>query len=106
MIELSEVHEKVCNYFNVDYLFPFERSRKKEHVYVRQIFHYVARETTNKKMVTFEKIGNYLSDIIDPFNHATVLNSYIKIKGYLTYDKKVNEDVNNIIKSLNSYSNK
>ena len=99
-LDISEVHAEVCRYFNVDYFHPFVRSTKKDYVYVRQIFHYITRKMTNKKMVTFEKIGNYLSDISEPFSHSNVINSCNKIEGYLIYDKQVQKDVNDIMDNL------
>lgn len=100
-ISLPIVHQEICDYFQVDYMYPFNRSKKKNVVYIRQLFHYISREVTNKNAVSFQCIGEYLSDITEPFNHATVINSCKKINGYLTYDKKVKKDVKEIIKKLN-----
>ena len=97
MAELSVIHEKVCDYFKVGYLFPFEKTRKRRVVYIRQVFHYIARQKTNKNVITFNEIGNYLSDIVQPFDHATVMNSCNKIEGYLSYDKTLKKDIDNII---------
>lgn len=100
MTSLRLIHEKVCQYFDVDYLFPFQRSNKRKVIYIRQVFHYIARKKTNNNAITFNEIGSYLSDIVQPFNHATVMHSCKKIEGYLLYDKQLIKDIDNIEKML------
>lgn len=98
---LSIVHEKICAYFQVDYLYPFKKTTEKGVVYVRQIFHYISKNICNKNISTYKYIANYLGDIIKPLNHATVINSCKKIENYLTYDKQVQKDVDSILKMIN-----
>jgi chromosomal replication initiation ATPase DnaA len=101
MISLSIIHEIICTYFNVDYMFMFQRNRKKRVIYIRQMFHYIARKINGNK-ISFEEIGSYLGDISEPFDHCTVIYSCNKTEGYLSYDKGVQKDVKNILKLINN----
>ena len=97
---LSIVHEKICAYFEVDYLVPFQRSTKRSIVYMRQLFHYIAKKVCNKRIISPSDIANYLNDILKPFDRTTVIYSCKKIEGYLTYDKQVMSDVKGVLELL------
>ncbi len=96
ILSIEDIHDVVCSYFKVYKRFPFVDSRKRKYLYVRQVFHYVSSKNTNKRLVTLEDIGDYSKKINVSYNHATVLNSCKKIEGYLTYDKDVIRDIENI----------
>ena len=100
MIPLETIHEKVCKYFLIKPLFLFNRTRRVRVLYMRQIFHYLSKKMNGVRM-SYVDIGSYLCDDetlnLSPFDHATVMNSCKKIEGYLTYDKDVIKDVENII---------
>lgn len=100
-IYIPEVHQAVCTYFGVDYMFPFQRHRTLEHIYIRQVFQYLCRNISHEGSQNLKKIGHYLSDISKPFNHSTVINNCKRIEGYLCYDKKVINDIKKIKEILN-----
>lgn len=61
----------VCSYFDISIKELNSKSRKREVVRPRQVFHYLAR--THTKM-SFNEIGRF-SERYHVFNHATVLHS-------------------------------
>lgn len=97
---LDVINEKVCNYFKVDKMFPFQKTTKSKVVYIRQIFHYMAKITCNRRVFNDKAIAEYLKDEIKPLERTTVIHSHKTISAYLTYDKKVKNDVENILKTL------
>lgn len=99
MIPLSKIHEIIYTYFQVDYMFVFQRTRKTNVIYTRQLFHYISRKVNGNK-ISFNVIGSYLDDISKPFNSSTVIYSCKKIEDYLSYDKGVQKDVKNILKII------
>tara|TARA_R110000782_G_scaffold98275_2_gene183576 strand:- start:738 stop:1052 length:315 start_codon:yes stop_codon:yes gene_type:complete len=98
--ELQLIHESIFCYFDVGYFDVLKRSTKRKVVYRRQLFHYLSRTLSNNR-ITYEEIGNYLGDIITPYDHSTVMYSERKITGYLSYDKVVIKDVDNLKNIIN-----
>ncbi|WP_299116887.1 helix-turn-helix domain-containing protein [uncultured Winogradskyella sp.] len=102
MTPLWLIHEKLVNYYNVDYLTPFKDSKKSESIYIRQLFHYLSR-TLNKNHISLQSIGDYYSDVTgNKWSHATVMHSITKIEGYLQHDKTMIKEVNEIKKMFPS----
>lgn len=100
-IDISIIHESVCEYFNIEKIELFNKSREIDVVYRRQLFHFLSKNLTNPRITTYAKIGKYYSDLVQKKDHATVMHSCKKIEGYLTYDKTVNKDLENIKKIVN-----
>lgn len=93
MIPLWLIHEKITIYYKVDVMTPFKSNRQGESIYLRQVFHYLAR-TLNGKVMSYERIGNYYSDVSgSKWTHATVMSSIKKIEGYLEHDKTLKREI-------------
>lgn len=97
---MSLVHEQICIYYGVDYLYPFLRKGDKKTIYIRQMFHFICYKVCNKNITSYTSIGRYLDDILVPFEHGTVMNSCKRIKGYMSYDIQVCNDIENILNML------
>lgn len=97
MIDLPLIHTAVCQFFNIEKMDLFKKSRKTDIVYRRQLFYYLSRSLTNQRQITFEKIGNYYADVAGKKDHATVLYSCRKIEDYLSYDKQVRKDIEQLV---------
>jgi len=75
------------------------KTRKKEIIYARYLFAYIAVTRTR---VTLEGIANY---IYEGYDHATVMYARSKIEGFLSYDKKVQGDVEYLKKKIKNGNN-
>ena len=85
--DLSELLNQVIRVTGIPLENIMSKSRKREFVYPRHIFCYIANRTnrfTQQEMV--EKLNRV--------NHATAINGITKIKGFLDYDKSVIADIN------------
>lgn len=93
MVGLSLISDVICDYFQVDdKLLIFKPTRNRDYIMRRQWFHYFARILNPEHTVSLNTIGAYYSDITrHRYNHATILHSVRKIKGYLDVSKKDRE---------------
>ena len=83
-VSLSTICQVVAEYFECEQIDIFDTSRKREIIRRRQWFHYLARTLSPKCIVSSIKIGQYYSDVTGrKIDHATVLHSTKKIKGYI-----------------------
>jgi chromosomal replication initiation ATPase DnaA len=79
-ITIEEITTIICQYFNSSLAEVRGKCRKREFVIVRHWIHYYAKRMTK---LTLQQIADYTYK-----NHATVLNSIVKINGYLETDKQ------------------
>lgn len=88
--DFSIISDAVCEYFEVnDKIDIFKKTRKREIINQRQWFHYFARILNPEHIVTSSSIGAYYSDVTGySYDHATVLHSIKKIKGFLDVSKQ------------------
>lgn len=101
--DFSIIADAVCEYFEVnDKIDIFKQTRKREVITQRQWFHYFARLLNPEHIVSYSSIGAYYSDLTgNSFDHATVLHSVRKIKGFLDvskHDALIKSDILYIIK--------
>ena len=100
----SLIADCICEYFELnDKLTIFQKNRKKEIIRYRQWFHYFARTMNPEHIVSSTSIGAYYSDVsLHKYDHATILHSVRKIKGYLDVskqDREIKSDISYIINS-------
>lgn len=91
-VELSLIHEIISNYFYLDKDIIFKKTRVEKIIEARQWFHYFSRVLNPEYKISSKQIGSYYSDITGvKSDHATVLHSVNKIKGYISVHKKDKE---------------
>ena len=100
--DFSVIADSVCEYFEVnDKLDIFKQTRKREVITQRQWFHYFARTLNPEHIVSSSTIGAYYSDLTGhAYDHATILHSVRKIKGYIDVsrqDREIKKDINLLI---------
>lgn len=90
--DFSIIADAVCEYFEVnDKIDIFKQTRKREVITQRQWFHYFARLLNPEHIISYSSIGAYYSDLTGhAYDHATVLHSVRKIKGFLDVSKQDN----------------
>lgn len=82
----------VSEYFFFEPIEIFDKSRKTNIIFARQWFHYLSRTLNPAYRVSSEDIGAYYSDVTGyKIDHATVLNSVKRIKGYIEIYKECSE---------------
>lgn len=87
MITLNEVHSAIADYFGMTRFGIFEEMDK-QHSYARHLFHFLSYRMTP-----------YSNEVISDYSNrspASVWNSRKVIEGFLTYDSKVERDVEEI----------
>jgi chromosomal replication initiator protein len=93
-VSISEVVKTVCEYYNIQQNFIYNKTRRKDIVKPRQIIMYILREYFD---VSYPTIGEKLGGK----DHTTVIHSYEKIKKERKDDPHLNkeiEDIYNILK--------
>ena len=93
-VSISEVVKIVCEYYNIQPSFIYNKTRRKDIVKPRQVIMYILREYFD---VSYPTIGEKLGGK----DHTTVIHSYEKIKKERKNDPYLNkeiEDVYNILK--------
>lgn len=78
-------------YYGVHHTVWRSKSRKKEYIYIRHIAIYLSFKMTRKdaQKPTLAAIGQKFNGI----DHATVLHAINKIEGYLTYNKDLKSEI-------------
>lgn len=94
IVELEVIKLVVSDYFNRDYKDLNIKSRKRHIVEPRQIYHYFAKKLTK----------NTLTAIGYPLDHATVLNSIIKVQNKIDTEKDFKSNIDEIQILLNDYN--
>lgn len=83
-VPLSVICQVVADYHKCEQLDIFNKSRKRHIIMRRQWFHYLARTLNPEYVVSSAEIGRYYSDVIGShIDHATVLNSVKKMRGFI-----------------------
>ena len=93
-IQIDKVKELVSSYFNISEKDLTGNSRKQDLVYARNLAIYLSRTKYN---VPLKKIGECFNR-----DHATVVHSVKKIEDDITMDEFIKQDVDNLIKKLNT----
>lgn len=88
-VAIKDVVKIVTNYYNLDELSIYEKTRRKEIVKVRQIVMYLLREDFG---VSYPLIGQKLGGK----DHTTVIHSYLKIKEDIKNDPQLLQDLEQI----------
>lgn len=89
-LTFNRIVDFVCDYYNIPDKEILNRNRKKDVVRARQIIIYLVRERLNK---SYPVIGKKLGGR----DHTTMLYAYNKIKKEIEEDKRIKEDVGNIM---------
>ena len=87
--KLENLKKVFCEYFEINSMFLKNKSQKQVEIYHRQLYHYMAYEL---KYGSYQDIGSFCNN-----NHATIMNSHSRIDGYLSYDKNVKNDLDNLM---------
>ena len=85
-IDIYDIIDCVCKYFNIKLEFIIYNSRKREIVYPRMLAMFFSKIHTK---LSLSKIGETLGNK----DHATVLNAIKTIKNLMSTDKDVKKDV-------------
>ena len=100
---LKIIHEAVCEVFDVELDYPFQKSRKRNILFVRQFFQYIAAETNPRIDVPYRHIGSYYSENSGwKIDHSTVINNHRRIQDYVdSYpeDRIIKQKILEIIES-------
>lgn len=88
-VAIKDVVKIVSNYYSLEELSIYEKTRKKEIVKARQIIMYLLREDFN---VSYPLIGQKLGGK----DHTTVIHSYLKIKTDLKNDPQLIQELEQI----------
>ena len=89
----NKIISAVCEYFGITPETLQSKTRKHNIVYARQVAIYFKR----RQGMT----ANAIANIIGLNNHTTILYSERIINNYLSYDRAVQEDIDNITQILN-----
>ncbi|HEY4483535.1 MAG: hypothetical protein A3I39_00925 [Candidatus Yanofskybacteria bacterium RIFCSPLOWO2_02_FULL_47_9b] len=88
-VSINEVIKTIANFYNIDERELYQKTRKKEVVKPRQVVMYILREDFN---TSYPYIGQKLGGR----DHTTVIHAYEKIKGDLTRDNLLSQEVEQI----------
>jgi len=88
-VAIKDVVKTVSDYYSLEELSIYEKTRKKEIVKARQIIMYLLREDFN---VSYPLIGNKLGGK----DHTTVIHSFLKIKNDLKNDPQLLQEIEQI----------
>lgn len=99
-MRLSTIHKIVCDYYGIELDVLLSRTRKRQIIEKRQMFHYLCRIFTNKSLSC---IGLYYKDVINTFyDHATVRHSCKTIEDLMEVDKVLRLDYMSLSESIKS----
>ena len=88
-ISINDVIKTISNFYNIDEKEIYQKTRKKEVVKPRQVVMYLLREDFN---TSYPYIGQKLGGR----DHTTVIHAYEKIKGDLTRDNVLSQELEQI----------
>jgi chromosomal replication initiator protein len=88
-LALEEIIKIIAGFYTMDPQKIYEKTRKKEIVYVRQMIMYILREYFN---ISYPAIGKEIGGR----DHTTVIHSYEKIKDYIKDDPNVTQEIEQI----------
>lgn len=92
-VDLSEIKEAVCEYYNLDVKDIQTKSRKREVAQARQVAMYLARKYTKKSLAVIgSEIGNR--------DHATVLHACKTVENLIETDKTIRQSLDTIESKL------
>ena len=92
-VDLSEIKEAVCEYYNLEIKDIQTKSRKREVAQARQVAMYLARKYTKKSLsVIGSEIGNR--------DHATVLHACKTVENLIETDKTIRQSLDTIESKL------
>lgn len=92
-LSITDIQEKVCNYYKLSVNEIQTKSRKRDVVQARQIAMYLARKYTKSSLTVIgEQIGNR--------DHATVLHAVKTVMDLCETDREIRESVSTIEKEL------
>jgi chromosomal replication initiator protein len=83
---IGEIVKIIANFYNVDEATIYEKTRRKEIVYARQVIMYILREDFN---ISYPLIGQKLGGK----DHTTVMHSYEKIKQDLQINGTLRDEI-------------
>lgn len=99
--DMGLILDVVSDYYKMDRMQIFKKTRKRNIVLVRQMFYYMCRKNNPDYIVGLGLIGKYYSDVTKcPRDHATVLHACNKIKDLMdVYDSvlKMEKDISLLI---------
>lgn len=93
-LAIDEIINIITGYYNIDPKLIYEKTRKKEVVYVRQIIMYLLREYFN---LSYPGIGKEVGGR----DHTTVMHSYEKIKKQMESDPNLVQEIEQLESILN-----
>ncbi len=85
-LALEEIIKIIAGFYNMPVEQIYEKTRKKEIVYVRQIVMYILREYFN---ISYPAIGKEIGGR----DHTTVIHSYERVKGNLKEDPNLTQEI-------------
>ncbi|HEY4514786.1 MAG TPA: chromosomal replication initiator protein DnaA [Candidatus Paceibacterota bacterium] len=88
-ISINDVIKTIASFYNIDEKELYQKTRKKEVVKPRQVIMYILREDFN---TSYPYIGQKLGGR----DHTTVIHAYEKIKGDLTRDNLLSQELEQI----------
>lgn len=88
-LALEEVVKIIAGFYTMDPEKIYEKTRKKEIVYVRQVVMYILREYFN---ISYPAIGKEIGGR----DHTTVIHSYEKVKEYIKDDPNITQEIEQI----------
>lgn len=92
-VDLSDIKEVVCEYYNLDIKDIQTKSRKREVAQARQVAMYLARKYTKKSLAVIgSEIGNR--------DHATVLHACKTVENLIETDKTIRQSLDTIESKL------
>lgn len=92
-VDLDEIQEAVCEYYNLDVKDIQTKSRKREVAQARQVAMYLARKYTKKSLAVIgSEIGNR--------DHATVLHACKTVENLIETDKTIRQSLDTIESKL------
>jgi hypothetical protein len=94
MVPLIKIHNEIATYYRMDLDTMFVRTRIREIIEKRQLFHYLAKKLNVKyHKVTLAFIAKYGGNM----NHATVLNSIKTVENLIATEPQFAREVEEII---------
>jgi len=101
-IDLSVIHEVVCEYFEIDKMQLFKKTKVRNVILARQFFQYLCRTLNPEYIVTSSYIGKYYSDVTgNSSDHATILHSAKVVKNYIEIYNDYKEMEKDLIHDIN-----
>ena len=88
-ISINEVIKTIANFYNIEERELYQKTRKKEVVKPRQVIMYLLREDFNSSYP-------YIGQKMGGRDHTTVIHAYEKIKGDLTRDNLLSQEMDQI----------